>query len=70
MANREDWETPEAGVNEALARELADLGPLMRETSHAANEPPDPTFLQRLKNRLLPENPPRQTGKEDDHEPI
>ena len=54
MTKRKPWETPENGANEPLARKLADLGPLMRETADADNEPPDPAFLERLKDALPP----------------
>ncbi len=58
MTKRKPWETPENGANEPLARKLADLGPLMRETADADNEPPDPAFLERLKDALLREHWP------------
>lgn len=53
MTKREDWETPEGGTNEVVARKLADLGLLMRETAHVDSEPPNPAFVERLKNDLL-----------------
>jgi len=58
MTTHEDWETPEGGANEPMARKLADLGPLMHDIAEAVSEPPDPVAIKRIRDALLREHRP------------
>ncbi len=58
MANHKHREMPDGVVNgdEAIVRELALLGDLMRRRSRAAHEPPSPSFVESLWERLVYED--------------
>ncbi len=58
MTDHESHEMPEGDADQALARKLRDLGPLMRRTVQAEADPPDDAFLRNLWDRLAHEDVP------------
>ncbi len=58
MANHKHREMPDGGtdVDEAIVHELALLGDLLRRRSRAAHEPPSPSFVESLWERLVYED--------------
>ncbi len=52
-------------ADEALERELEDLGPLMDRKSESEKGRPDPAFVRDLRRRLVDETYPKPSSVDD-----
>lgn len=68
MTDREHREIFDGEADDPMARELADMGPYMRQKARVEVERAAPDFIQSLRNRLVHGEKPEYPGDVTDRQ--